>query len=208
MDYLSAGAETLRVAEASLKDLVAKAASGGDYASVVQIAAWAQAVKDIASAKSTAHDKRTDVAIANGSRRVVAQAKVSKRSGQKELATEYPKFYRCGDQLVRVAWSKRDKSEYQHKTTRSVLKKLADTLCSAGKEGRVFSTDDILPVQDEDGRAVPMYQAYVCIALLKQTGLIDQHGRQGYSLTRAEDFTKSIDSIWKTIPDKLPRRPR
>lgn len=207
MDYLASAADALQNAEESLRDLAAKAATGGDYASVMLIASWAQAVKDIPGGKPTGCSDRAGIAIANGSRRVFVSAKASKRTGRKKSSDEYPKFFRHGDQLIRVAWSKRDRSEYQHKTSQAILRQFADTLSSAGKEGRVFSTDEILPLQDVDGQPVPAYQVYVCIALLKQAGLIDQHGRQGYSLTRGEDLKKAIDSIWRSLSEKLPRRP-
>jgi hypothetical protein len=114
---------------------------------------------------------------------------------------EYPRFFRHGDQLIRVAWSKREKKEYQHKAPHSALKALAATLAEAGKEGRVFSTDQVLPIRDPaDGSEVPNYQSYVCIAWLKQTGLIDQHGRQGYSVPRLAEFKDAVESIWRTLP--------
>lgn len=208
MDHLLLAAETLQKAETELRDLVAKAAACGDYAKVVQIASWAQAVNDITGHKAAARDKQADFAYTNGHSTAVAQVKTPARSSRKESKDKYPQFFRRGDTLVRVAWSKRDKSEYQHKTSEAVLKKLADTLCTVGKDGRVFSTDDLLPIRDDDGSTVPTYQAYVCIALLKQTGLLDQHGRQGYSIPRRDDFKQAIESIWTTLPDKSPRRPR
>lgn len=208
MNHLALACESLRNAEASLRDLAAKAATDGDYASVMQIASWAQAVKEISSGTTATHENRAGIAAANCSRRVVTQTKLSKRPKRKEHTSEYPKFFRRGDQLVRIAWSKRDDAEYQHKTSFAVLKQLAEMLTSVGTEGRIFSTDEILPVQDQDGRPIPTYQAYVCIAFLKQAGLIDQHGRQGYSLACGNDIKNAVDSIWETIPDRLPQRPR
>ena len=202
MSYFAEATEALKQAESTLRKIVAKAASAGDYASVVQIASWAKTVHDISQGVPS---RKADTVVANGNRVMVVQAKA--RTASKETKEEYPKFFRRGDQLVRIAWSKRDRSEYQHKTSQAVLTRISETLANAGKEGRVFSTDDILPIHDDEGHSVPAYQAYVCIALFKKTGLIDQHGRQGYSLT-TPDLIKAVDSIWKTLPSKLPRRPR
>ena len=57
MDSVSRAAEVLSHAEASLRELVSKAATSGDYVSVVQIAAWAQTVADLVK-KSARHQAR------------------------------------------------------------------------------------------------------------------------------------------------------
>jgi hypothetical protein len=108
---------------------------------------------------------------------------------------------RQGDYLVRISWSKREKKEYRHKAPFSILKALATAMTDKGGEGRVFSTDEFLPIHEvSDGGQVPNYQAYVGISLLKKTGLIDQHGRQGYSIPRITEFKSAVEAIWETIP--------
>jgi hypothetical protein len=75
-------------------------------------------------------------------------------------------------------------------------------MASKGVDGRVFSTDEFLPIKDStDGSDVPSYQAYVGISLLKQTGLIDQHGRQGYSIPRIAEFKDAVEAVWKNLPN-------
>ena len=103
---------------------------------------------------------------------------------------------------MRIAWSKRQKKEYTHKAPYSVLQALVKTMADLGKDGRIFSTDDILPVCGSDGTEVPTYQAYVGIALLKQTSLIDQHGRQGYSIPRLAEFKDAVGSVWRQLPQQ------
>ena len=79
---------------------------------------------------------------------------------------------------------------------------LAKTLAEAGKDGRVFATDHVLPIHDPtDGSEIPNYQSYVGIAWLKQMGLIEQHGRQGYSIPRLAEFEKSVESVWSKLPE-------
>jgi len=112
----------------------------------------------------------------------------------------YPRFFRRGDQLIRVAWSRRVKKEYQHRAPYAALKSLAAALHEKGADGRLLSTDQLLPIHDSDGTAIPSYQVYVGLALLKQTGLIDQHGRQGYSIPRIAEFKNGIEAMWRTLP--------
>lgn len=188
-------------AEADLRKLAAEAASVGDYAAIIKVAAWAKAVSDLV--KSSAPEATPKLAARNSA--VTANAKpqtAPRRSGPRPAERkQYPRFFRHGDQLIRVAWSKREKKEYQHKAPHSALTALAAALAEAGKEGRVFSTDQVLPIRDPaDGSEIPNYQSYVCIAWLKQTGLIDQHGRQGYSVPRLAEFKDAVESIWRTLP--------
>lgn len=197
MDSVERATAALQQAEAILRGLVSEAAASGDYTSVVQIAAWARTVADLvkdapgqpATAPSIPPAPRSRAKDASGPRRTARPA-----------ADEYPKFFRKGDQLVRIAWSKKEKKEYQHKTPYSVLKALTATMSKIGADGRVFSTDQFLPIRDADGSEVPSYQAYVGIALMKQMALIDQHGRQGYSIPRLAEFKDAVESVWRKLP--------
>ena len=102
---------------------------------------------------------------------------------------------------MRIAWSKREKKEYRHKADSSVLKILAKSMAEKGSDGRVFATDQFLPVRDQQNAEVPNYQAYLGISLFKQAGLIDQHGRQGYSIPRLADFKDAVEAVWKKLPE-------
>jgi hypothetical protein len=127
-------------------------------------------------------------------------AKVSKPG--RGPSVEYPRFLRQDNQLVRIAWSKREKKEYRHKAPYTVLQALIKVMSELGKDGRVFATDDFLPIHDSDGNEVPSYQAYVGIALLKHTSLLDQHGRQGYSIPRLGEFADTVEALWQKLPHK------
>lgn len=200
---MTRAAQALRETEASLRDLLSKAAAAGDYAGVVQIASWASMIKELAD--SCREGKTGAPVVAAGLRktgRSIARAIAATRARASHATSrkDYPRFFRRGDHLVRVAWSKREKKEYQHKASHAVLEALAGVMAEAGNDGRVFSTDDFLPINDADGSHVLSYQAYVCIALLKHTGLIDQHGRQGYSIPRLAEFRDAVESLWRNLP--------
>lgn len=194
----------MRQAEANLRELVSTAASAGDYASVVKIAAWARAignmVKEVpAMAAPASAGVGAPVAVKDQTRSSKS-TKVSKPGRGPSVA--YPRFLRQDDQLVRIAWSKRKKKEYRHKAPYAVLQALVKVMSELGKDGRIFSTEDLLPIQDTDGNEVPSYQAYVGIALLKHTSLLDQHGRQGYSIPRLAEFADTIEAVWQKLPHK------
>lgn len=201
MDTLTRAAGVIHRAEAELRALVSERASAGDYDSVVKIASWARALATLivapARASTTVHRSRQGISERGGTKGQV-QARRSPRSGKKEA---YPKFFRRGEQIVRVAWSKRDKKEYQHKSPHSAVKALAHAIARIGAEGRVFTAEELLPIQHDDGTDIPSYQAYAGIALFKQTGLIDQHGRQGYSIPNPAEFQVAAEAVLKKLPE-------
>ena len=198
MEHLRHGVGVLRRAENSLRELVSKAAAGGDYQSVVRIAAWAQVVSDLV--KKAPEAMTTPSATPEHTTSTPAGPKVD-GSPKRAVATDsYPKFLRHGDQLVRIAWSKKEKKEYQHKMPYAVLQALVASMAETAADGRVFSTDQFLPLRDADGAEVPNYQAYVGIALIKKMALIDQHGRQGYSIPRMAEFKDAVEAVWQKLP--------
>jgi hypothetical protein len=190
----SRAAEILSEAERQLRQLTAEAAAAGDYTGIIRVAGWAKAIHDLT---------RTALVGRLSSRSVSRTASVDARVRDNgAVHTGYPRFFRRGAQLVRIAWSKREKKEYQHKAPYIAIKVLADAIASAGKDGHLFKTEEVLPIRDaNDGSEIPNYQAYVCIAWLKHTGLIDQHGRQGYSVPRLEEFLTTVESTWRSLPE-------
>jgi hypothetical protein len=115
---------------------------------------------------------------------------------------EYPKFVREGDSLIKIGWSKSDKAEYEHKSTKKVLSLLVPSIAKSGASGKKFSMEKLLPLKDEDGGEVPGYQAYLCLAWLRTTGLVQQHGRQGYTISKKVDFPNSVETAWENLPNR------
>lgn len=194
MDVETRAIEILQETERELRRLTAEAAAAGDYTGIIRVAGWAKAIHDLTTSgpvvrspsRSASRTASTDVRVRDNG---------AVRAG-------YPRFFRRGDELVRIAWSKREKKEYQHKAPYIAVKVLAGTIVRAGKDGRLFTTEEVLPIRDaDDGSEIPNYQAYVCIAWLKHTGLIDQHGRQGYSVPRLEEFQATVESTWRSLPE-------
>lgn len=182
--------------ETKLRALVSEAASAGDYTNVVQITSWARTVHQLLNPVKNHAINASVNAPRTRTRRNQSAALLPYRPKQ-----AYPQFFRQGEELTRLAWSRREKKEYRHKMPHSVLRALAKTMAEKGAEGRVFSTDEFLPIQDGAEGTVPNYQAYVGISLLKQTKLIDQHGRQGYSIPRLSRFFEDLEAAWKKLPE-------
>jgi hypothetical protein len=202
MTALEDATSVLRDTEKKLRQMVSSAATSGDYASVMKIASWAQAVTSLLNGQFARTIQKAGSKLPQnnpkGAKEPTFQTRGSRRPG-----TEYPQFFRHSDQLVRLAWSRGQRKEYAHKASYQVLKSLTKAMAERGAEGRVFSTEGFLPLHDStSGDEIPNYQAYVCISLFKQSGLIDQHGRQGYSIPRLADFKDAVEAVWKKLPER------
>src|SRR5262249_8469960 len=133
-----------------------------------------------------------------------------KRQIRKKKKTEYPKFFREGEALVKLGWSKREGKPYEHKAPRKVLRALVQALAGTCLGEGLFDTERLFPLKDPDDRSeVPTYQAYLALAWLRRTGLVVQHGRRGYSLPEGTDLERESDRLWNELPTRttLPVKP-
>src|SRR5262249_22934714 len=119
----------------------------------------------------------------------------------KRVKSEYPKFVREGDSLVKIGWSKRERKPYEHKAPRNVLRALVQALVRVGTGGERFTVDGILPLK-HGGAEIPDYQTYLTLAWLRSVGLITQHGRQGYSLPDAEGLDRKSEQQWGSLTSR------
>jgi hypothetical protein len=183
--------EVLAKCESDLRALVASAADSGDYDSVMRITLWAKQVAAMSSSEPRLSRTTND-------NKMVAKSKRSSIAG-----TAYPRFLRRRDQLVKIGWSKRKKAEYEHKAPHQVALALAQLVGEAGNDGRIFQVATLLPLKNPaDGTEIPGYQIYLVIAWWRSVGLLDQHGRQGYSLPKAARLLQSVESAWAALPEE------
>jgi len=116
-------------------------------------------------------------------------------------ATEYPKFYRRGDGLIRVGWSKKYKEEYTHKSPKSVLTATVTAVAALGVGGKRFTAEELLSrVGHGIDAESSAYQVYACLAWLRSIGLVQQHGREGYSSLRLNGLPEEVERRWQTLP--------
>jgi hypothetical protein len=112
----------------------------------------------------------------------------------------YPQFVREGDNLVKIGWSKADKSEYQHKSPKAALDALVGSLEKIGAGGKRFAMESVIPLMtSEDGSEIPPYQVYLCLAWLRRISAVTQHGRQGYSLKRDKGLAAAAEEAWRAM---------
>ena len=205
MDSINA-VRLLEDCEKGLQRLVSTAASEGDYGAVIKLTSWARvlgglvedAKAELAPAKqipggSQASPQRTITG------RTGSDSLPSKGSQKARLAGRYPKFFRTSGELMKIGWSKRERAEYHHKAPHSVLMQLVSKLTVVGSGGTIFTADDVFPLGADEGSPVPNYQSYLCLAWLRHEGLVQAHGRQGYSVVNGESLNAAATTHWNEL---------
>jgi hypothetical protein len=114
----------------------------------------------------------------------------------------FPRFEREEDKLVKIAWSKRDRKEYEHKAPRSVADLLLDHIKGRKGVGVRFVADDVFPMKDLKKREIPSYQAYLALAWLVHEGVITKFGREGYSLKPSSANSARLTELWEALPGR------
>ncbi|MEJ7757961.1 MAG: hypothetical protein WKF55_00080 [Gemmatimonadaceae bacterium] len=118
----------------------------------------------------------------------------------RQNGTTYPRFEREGDRLVKIGWSKKESRAYEHKAPRSVITAVCYALRSHVNS---FTMETLLPITDSDGNDVPSYQVYVVIAWLRQLGVVERNGNDGYTVKQTDVVDSAIEKTWIATPEKL-----
>ena len=204
MQYRQTAIDVLRHAEEGLKSAIQQAVTAEDYPAVDELNSWVKTIKSLHSYATTA----APVALVSDVRSLpVAHASDGRPlppgiAAARNKAKQYPKFFRQGDQLVKVGWSKKEREEYIHKAPYTSVLATANSIQKAATGKKVFSADKFFPVLSADGQAeLPGYQAYLSLAWFRTLGLVDQKGRQGYMLKTAEPLAVQIEASWKTLEE-------
>jgi hypothetical protein len=192
---LARAVSILNVAELEVRALVEETASKGNYDEALSLVQLARSLYTMAGGLSLAlHAPAIDEPPAAGDtgRSRTAQGRGTRRG--------YPRFFVRGEDLVKVGWSKSNDGEYEHRSPRATVLSLAHSLeAVAGKE---FSVDEILPQTGRDGAEIPVYQVYLCLAWLRDIGVVKRHGRQGYSIASNLNIVKAVDKSWQQLPTR------
>ena len=168
-------------AEDQLATRLQRAVKDREYADVAELAMASQRVLDLIRSldEIPVPTETTPHAAESHSK---ARRAVGERSGNSAgptISKEYPTFARDGKQLVKTGWSKKTRKEYKHRVTESAVSAVVSALRDFG--ATEFSMDELTPVQNEDGTALPSYQVYLVVAWLRACGAVTKAGRGGYS---------------------------
>lgn len=212
----------LSEAERQLRELVGSAAAAGDYEATLLITGWARVVGSLVqeAQQATQSDSQVAMSVRDGQEAESARTADSGRSQDDSVNShrlnspamrrvkrspskdQYPKFFRRGDQLVKIGWSKKERQEYEHKAPHRVVDTLAAAIAGRFGNGKLFAVEDLLPLKDPNGGSeIPSYQAYVALAWLRLAGLLKRHGRRGYSVESASGLADALVTSWQRLPE-------
>ncbi len=190
--------KAINCCEERLRVLMAEASASGKYDEVNVIMHLARKVnelsKEVSVVNFNAESSRPPAKAINGSSR-------QKRRSAKRRESKYPQFIRSRTDLLKIGWSKKDKKEYQHKAPWAVVELLCQSLKSHGFEE--FTSDEVLPLVSSDEEEIPSYQSYLCLAWMRESGLIIKEGRQGYRVPDGIILLEAAKETWRNLPQKL-----
>lgn len=214
MDFDRRLKEIVEGAEKAVAALAAEAASQRDYARAGMLLAVAQRIEQSGRLPAAARVQHFNPAVGNGHHAPppaplpqATAAVPSDDAGERRASpvprrtkpSDYPRFRREGETLVKIGWSKSDGSTYEHRSPLAVLHRLVARVGEVGRGGRRFTSDELLPLPDGRGGEWPSYQVYLCLAWLVSAGLLVRHGRQGYTLN-TPTLAAAVEERWRELP--------
>jgi hypothetical protein len=208
MDSVARGQSILRTAETALREATRQAAEAGDYDATVTLARWAQQLARMSGSAEgqSAETASPPTAISLVPRAVTGEivtpgnSRPKRQLQQKPTKREsYPRFFKKGNLLIKVGWSKREKAEYKHKAPRSVVDSVVEALRGVARGQGPITIPDLLPLKSSSGEELPSYQVYLCLAWLRKLSLIDQHGREGYTVREPRTLAGDASLAWDAL---------
>jgi len=200
----SPASSILSKAETELRALIEGALAEGRYGEVARLARLADGLAHL-STMETVGDTSTVpfTKVVDLSPIARPPDRTALRAPRLSRSRNFPRFEREGDKLVKIAWSKRDGAEYEHKAPRRIVDLLLASVRARKGEGARFVAPDVLPLKDaRTHHEVPSYQSYLALAWLRHEGVITKYGRDGYALKPAAATAEHLSELWEALPSR------
>lgn len=203
--------ELLSTAETGVRSLVAEAIKVGDYDDVLTLTNLAKAISNLNDAPRQPTENVGTVTqkpnhVKKPERVLQPSQSQRQRNGTpkprrtKKPTRSYPRFIQVNGDLVKVGWSKSAAKEYEHKAPREVLGVVADALkVQRLDNGELRPPQEFLPLSNADGGQIPDYQSYLCLAWLRDIGVVERQGRHGYSVPDIAEIDAKIADAWDQL---------
>jgi len=127
-----------------------------------------------------------------------------RKATPKRKTSPYPKFFHEGNALLKLGWSRKHRSEYEHRAPREAVMAVAARVAEVASTTSRFTVEDLGDVRTTQGdEPISGCQVYLCIAWFRRAGLLVQHGRRGYSLPVAPaKFPAKVKSGWAELRER------
>ena len=193
--------EVLKGAEQSLRKLISQAALEQHYDEVAWIVELAKQVSEVRARNANASPQMTPSAntleASNTSTSTAAVTK-SKRGTTTTKSGNYPRFRSQDYKLIKTGWSKKNKTEYEHRAPRDAVEKIFGVISQVSKYGS-FDVEAISPPATEGDELIPSYQIYLAIGWLRDSGYLEKCGRNEYAVADAAGEV-DFQSLWQNLP--------
>lgn len=207
MDIQAQAQRALEQAEQSLRSLIHQGLEEQRYGEVATLAQLAQGIARLRGVSAAPQSRPKDGASVGAmdppGRSTTVPNQQSSR-GQPNPgslgAKSYPRFEREAEVLIKVGWSKKNRTEYEHKAARENVEAFSRRLAELAGGGSVFTMDDILPMRIADKSDMPDYQAYLSLAWLRERGIVQKQGRDGYFVSDSMRLGNGFEEEWQTLP--------
>ncbi len=132
------------------------------------------------------------------------KAETREASRANTQASPYPKFFREGDSLLKLGWSRKSKSEYEHRAPHEAVLAVAGRVAEVASTTSRFTVEDLGDVRIAQGEEpISSCQVYLCVAWFRRAGLVVQHGWRGYSLPIAPaQFPAKVKAAWGELRER------
>jgi hypothetical protein len=212
-EALTQAKKILSDAETRLRQLITAAVADQRYDDVAKLAPVAQELVHVIATAGDGEAAPSQVQNPSAARPLDATpnnasspASVRRRSEPlaATVTVSYPRFERQGDRLVKFAWSKKDRREYEHRATADVVFRIAELFEQRCGSGASFLMDALMPFKMADGVEIPSYQAYLALAWFRSFGAVESRGKDGYAVVSPQ-LQKHVRDTWDSLVDALRR---
>jgi hypothetical protein len=206
-DILATAAETISGAEVKLRGMMQAALTKQQYTDVARLAPLADGLLSIlkmARNGNASSPMAVNADIDSAENRANKSGTIGRIASTTPQIPElsYPRFERQGDRLVKIAWSKKDRREYEHRAAADIIFRIAELFERDRSPGTAFMMDGLIPFKTHSGADIPSYQAYLALAWFRSLGAIEPRGKDGYAVV-VENLGTRVKSAWNSLPDTL-----
>ena len=108
-------------------------------------------------------------------------------------------FLKDDSRLIKVGWSRKKKAEYLHRVPKEVVLAFAEHLEKSVSAQSLFEIESLFPVSTESSGDIPSYQIYVIVAWLREVGVIEKKGRDGYIIQEKSQLRGKFNELWDSL---------
>jgi hypothetical protein len=186
--HAEAYAEVAAIAELTAKVSTALKSLHHTETPVIQETAYSEPVQPEVAVPQESHRSTP-----NGNGSAPIKTKLPNRS------SAYPLFFRDGDLLVKVAWSKKERKPYEHRAPFAVVETLLATVQKKW-DRKVFQATNLIPLRNGPYDQYPSYQCYLALLWLRQLNVVGKRGREGYFLRPKATTPDKLRALWMNLP--------